>query len=309
MPRLKVRNLGYLLVATVCLLLYYNALVPSKNYDNNNSDELVDRWIEKKLDVVLERDKTKDNSTKVEKRRAASEAVKSPEEVAKKETQMKANSSNKKKEETENKKSTNKENVAKKETAAQPQQKKERNAAWMRRMQQVQSKRKAHLRKICETLKRPPKSMDELAAHPKQLRALIVNDRYKFIYSIVYKVGSTNWERVIVETLKVSRMYPIKSFTVTRRSVGCRDSLRTKHGRAGKLEDADDDIPFVLTRIGIQNRTLYGSTSMKKKGSDERLWAPYYSQVPKDVMKRFYEIYRPDFTLFGYEMPASFSGQ
>lgn len=273
----------------------------------------------------------------------------------------------------------------------------------MRRMQQVQSKRKAHLRKICETLKRPPKSMDELAAHPKQLRALIVNDRYKFIYSIVYKVGSTNWERVIVEDLEGfknvpnQKLYSHKALrwmpgfspdearerlvnytkfmfvrnplsrvlsaykdkfvehhnlvftkmakTIIRNyregphndsaidvtfpeflrylvnSTAARSNPHWKvifnqnlpcqlnYDIIGKLEDADDDIPFVLTRIGIQNRTLYGSTSMKKKGSDERLWAPYYSQVPKDVMKRFYEIYRPDFTLFGYEMPASFSGQ
>lgn len=37
MPRLRVRNICYMLVATVCLLLYYNALVPSKDYDQGKA--------------------------------------------------------------------------------------------------------------------------------------------------------------------------------------------------------------------------------------------------------------------------------
>lgn len=390
-----------MLVATVCLLLYYNALVPSKNYDND-SDELVQRWVEKKLDLLEERKKPGADQPIENKKPPESmkpNAVK-PNAVKKAQPEKIAGDSPRRKNETPPvKEPPAKGQIGKKkETAPQPQEKQESNSEWMKRMYKLQADRKAHLRKVCQQVKRPLKSMDELGANPKLLRALVVNDRYKFIYSIVYKVGSTNWERVIVEDLegfknvpnqklyshKALRWMPgfkpeeatqrLKNYTkfifvrnpLSRILSAYRDKFVDHHNPVftkiaktiiqrfrkaphndsaidvtfpefmaylinstrsnphwkvvfnqnfpcrlnydiiGKLEEADDDIPFVLTRIGIRNMTSYGSTPMKKKGSDEELWSRYYSQVPKEVMKRFYEIYKQDFTLFGYEMPTSF---
>ncbi|KAJ8022394.1 Carbohydrate sulfotransferase 14 [Holothuria leucospilota] len=424
MPRLRVRNICYMLVATVCLLLYYNALVPSKDYDQDQDAELVDKWIEKKLDTVVEKDRDKDGVHGKSENGAGKNPPKSkgaegqkeiawkakpnpPKDVEKKEAAKNSPKDSKAQKPPGNKNESKKVSEAKKGDTKKTGVVKPKDTskmskeAWMAEMAKKQKERKAHLRQVCDSkLKRPLKTMDDLGSNPKSLRPLIVNDKHKFIYSIVYKVGSTNWERVIVEDVGGFKNVPnqklyshkalhwmpgfspeeakerLKNYTkflfvrnpLSRILSAYKDKFVDHHngvftqmakniikmyrkgpvdGSAtdvtfpefmeylvnksdhrtnvhwkvifnqnfpceldydiiGKLEDADDDIPYVLERIGIRNMTKYGSTSMKKKGSDEKLWAEYYSQVPQDTMKKFYEIYKPDFILYGYDMPKSF---
>ena len=72
-----------------------------------------------------------------------------------------------------------------------------------------QEERKKRLKRVCESLyDRTPKDSTHLALHKSKLRPLIVNEKFHFIYSIVYKVGSTNWERVIVQDVEGHQNVP-----------------------------------------------------------------------------------------------------
>ena len=265
-------------------------------------------------------------------------------------------------------------------------------------MDQRNAERKANLKKVCEdSYNKKFKSWDKLASDPGRLRPLIVNDDHRFIYSIVYKVGSTNWERVIVEDLggfknvpnqklyshKALKWFPkfspsqakerLESYTkfmfvrdpLSRILSGYKDKFVDHHNAVfskmakfiikdyrtdsstspnitftefirylvakeghrsnvhwkpihvqnfpceieydiiGRLEDAHDDIPYVLKKVGIFNLTDYGKGPPRKTSYE--LIARYYSQLPKDLLHKLYEIYEPDFKLFGYEMPESFT--
>ncbi|XP_038060180.1 carbohydrate sulfotransferase 14-like isoform X2 [Patiria miniata] len=239
--------------------------------------------------------------------------------------------------------------------------------------------------------------VSSLAAKPGRLRPLIVNDEHQFIYSIVYKVGSTNWERLLVEDLggfknvPNQKLYSHKAlhwmprfnsteihqrlskyttFMFVRnplarilsayrdKFVNHHNSVFTEMGRSiiqkyrarsegslatdnvtltefirylidspahrtnphwkpifhqnlpceirydiiGKLEEASDDIPYVLKRLQIDHLVSYAQG--QKKTSEQKLLREYYSQVPNDLMRELYSIYQPDFVLFGYDIPV-----
>ncbi|KAJ8022393.1 Carbohydrate sulfotransferase 11 [Holothuria leucospilota] len=424
MTRLGVRNICYMLVATVCLLFYWKAFVPSKDYDQDQDAELVDKWIEKKLDTVIEKDQDKNGvhsegenggekdpptskGSEGQKEGAQKAKPSLTKDIAKKEvvknspkdsqTQKPPGNKDESKKVSEAKKGDTKKTGVVKPTDTSKMSKE----AWMAEMAKKQKERKTHLRQVCDTqLKRPLKTTDDLSSNPKSLDRLMVIDKHKFIYSVVYKVGSSNWHRVIVEdvegfeTTPYQKLYKhkalhwmpefsleeakerLKNYTkfifvrnplsrilsaykdkfVDHRNkvfnqmaeniikmyrkgpvndsvidvtfpefieylVNNSDHRTNPHWEVifdqnipceldydiiGKLEEADDDIPYVIEIIGIRNITKYGTTSLKKKGSDEKLWAEYYSQVPQDTVEKFYEIYKPDFILYGYDMPTSF---
>ncbi|XP_011676620.2 carbohydrate sulfotransferase 14 [Strongylocentrotus purpuratus] len=269
---------------------------------------------------------------------------------------------------------------------------------WWKLMETIQVERKFRLRKVCQSLyNRTAQDTTYLAYHKNQLRSLIVNDKFRFIYSIVYKVGSTNWERVIVQDLEGFLNVPnqklyshralqwmpkfkeeqVKEYLDTytkfmfvrnplsRILSGYRDKFvdhknsvfaslarriikQYRTGSAaeisspnvtftefisyliesaenrgnphwkpiyvqnmpceidfdiiGRLEDASDDIPYVLKKIGIWNETDYGK-GPARKNTDAELLERYYSQVPTKLLKELYSIYEPDFHMFGYDMP------
>ncbi|XP_072038175.1 carbohydrate sulfotransferase 14-like [Amphiura filiformis] len=269
---------------------------------------------------------------------------------------------------------------------------------WTAKMDRRNAERKALLKKVCEErYNKHFKSWEQLAADPSNLRPLIVNDDHHFIYSIVYKVGSTNWERVIVQDLggfknvpnqklyshqalkwmpKFSPSEALQKLELYTKFIFSRDPLsrilsgykdkfvdhhnavfskmaqfivknyRTDSNTSpnitftefvrylvdkaghrtnvhwkpihkqnfpceieydiiGRLEDAHEDIPYVLKRVGIYNLTDYGKGPPRKTSND--LIVKYYSQLPKDLLHTLYEIYEPDFTLFGYDMPETFT--
>nr|XP_054773164.1 carbohydrate sulfotransferase 14-like [Lytechinus pictus] len=269
---------------------------------------------------------------------------------------------------------------------------------WWKLMETVQAERKFRLRKVCQSLYNlSVQDPAYLASHKNQLRSLIVNEKFHFIYSIVYKVGSTNWERVIVQDLegylnvpnqklyshKALQWMPkfreeqvkvlLENYTkflfvrnpLSRILSGYRDKFvdhknsvftslarriikQHRSGSAaesssqnvtftefisylvesaenrgnphwkpiytqnfpcqidydliGQLEDASDDIPYVLKKIGIWNVTDYGK-GPPRKNTDEELMKRYYSEVPTKLLKELYNIYEPDFHMFGYAMP------
>lgn len=270
----------------------------------------------------------------------------------------------------------------------------------MAKMDQRNTERKALVRRVCEErYQKSFRSWDDLASEPSHLRPLIVNSDHKFIYSIVYKVGSTNWERVIVQDLSGFQNIPnqklyshnalkwmpkfnreetktyLESYTkfvfvrdpLSRILSGYKDkfvdhhnvvfskmarfiikSYRTDPGLntfpnvtftefirylvdkeghrsnvhwkpihnqnypceieydvIGRLEDAHEDIPYVLKRLGIYDLTDYGKGPPKKPNND--LIKQYYSQLPVDLLHKLYKLYEPDFLLFGYDMPESFT--
>ena len=261
-----------------------------------------------------------------------------------------------------------------------------------------QEDRKKRLKSVCQSLyNRTIKDTNYLALHKSKLRSLIVNERYHFIYNMVYKVGSSNWSWMIVHDLEgygdeakvrlyahevLQRRIPIydesqikdflKNYKIFifvrnplsrilsayldkfvrgrnefysnvakniiakyRKGVNTNDvgidvtftefinylvdaeELYDGHWRPiyienmpcevsfdviGKLEDANDDIPYTIKTIGLWNVTNYGKTPSGKAKASELLQT-YYSQLPPKLLQQFYKVYEPDFHMFGYDMP------
>ncbi|XP_071808243.1 carbohydrate sulfotransferase 11-like isoform X2 [Asterias amurensis] len=272
--------------------------------------------------------------------------------------------------------------------------------AWLERMDEKHKARKEAVHKACmEHFNISLKSERSLAANPSKLRPLIVNDDHHFIYSIVYKVGSSNWERVLVEDLGgfknvpnqklyshkalhwirrynstqiESRLNSYKIFIFVRnplarilsayrdKFVDHRNSVFTRMGQniimlyrdhnqvtsgnvtftefvkylvdspahrsnphwkpifnqnfpceinfdfIGKLEEASDDIPYVLKSLQIDHLVKY-KQGQPKKTPEKNLLAMYYSQLPQELLQKLCAIYKADFVIFGYDIPDSFS--
>ncbi|XP_072165590.1 carbohydrate sulfotransferase 14-like [Diadema setosum] len=269
---------------------------------------------------------------------------------------------------------------------------------WWKQMLARQEERKSRLRKVCHYLyNETVKDSSFLASHKNRLRPLIVNKKHRFIYSIVYKVGSTNWERVIVQDIEGFQNVPnqklfshkalqwmpkfeekeveyyLEQYTkfifvrnpLSRILSGYRDKFVDHHNAVfsklarqiirqyrsnmaddssgsnvtfsefisylidsgehrvnphwkpifaqnmpctidydviGKLEEASDDIPYVLKKTGLWNVTDYGK-GPPRRNTDKELVRQYYSEVNPKLLKELYKVYEPDFLMFGYEMP------
>ncbi|XP_071952124.1 carbohydrate sulfotransferase 11-like [Antedon mediterranea] len=270
---------------------------------------------------------------------------------------------------------------------------------WMSLMDEKMLVRKQLLTGICgNRYNRYRVKIKTLAEKPRQqLRALIVNDQNRFLYSIAYKVGSTNWERIIVEmagyknvpnqqlykhnALKwtgkltnkevIERLHNYTKFIFVRNpfsrilsaykdkfvdhhfpsfnSIGRTiikkyrksrfnvseidgtdvsfqefvDYLTDGHYTAnvhwtpihiqncpceidfdyiGKLEDANDDIKYVLMKIGIWGKAYYHK-AFTDPASEKLRIKTYYSSLTRESIAQLYRIYEPDFLLFGYNLP------
>lgn len=272
--------------------------------------------------------------------------------------------------------------------------------AWLERMDEKHKARKEAVHKACmDYFNISLKSASSLAGNPSRLRPLIVSDEHQFIYSIVYKVGSTNWERVLVEDLGgfknvpnqklyshkalhwiirynsteiENRLNSYKTFIFVRnplarilsayrdKFVDHHNSVFTRMGQniiqlyrdhnqvttgnvtftefvkylvdapshrsnphwkpifnqnfpceinfdiIGKLEEASDDIPYVLKSLHIDHLVKYAQ-GKSKKIPEKSLLASYYSQLSRDLLQKLCAIYKADFVIFGYDIPDSFS--
>ncbi|XP_022084316.1 carbohydrate sulfotransferase 14-like isoform X2 [Acanthaster planci] len=270
--------------------------------------------------------------------------------------------------------------------------------AWLKKMDEKHETRINALRRACsDHYNMSLESVTSLATQPGRLRPLIVNDEHQFIYSIVYKVGSTNWERLLVEDLGGYKNVPnqklyshkaihwmprfnstdiqqrLSKYTIFMfvrnplarilsayrdKFVNHHNSVFSKMGRSivenyreksdgspatgnvtltefvrylvdspahranphwkpifgqnlpcqirydivGKLEEAADDIPYVLRRLRIDQLVSYAQ-GQKKSTSEKDLLRKHFSQVPNDLLQKLCLIYRADFILFGYDIP------
>ena len=69
----------------------------------------------------------------------------------------------------------------------------------------------------------------------------------------------------------------------------------------GHLETIEEDAPFLLTELGIDDYVTFKS-SRRSRTSSELL--KYYSQIPASYIKRLRKIYFKDFEMFGYPFPG-----
>ena len=69
----------------------------------------------------------------------------------------------------------------------------------------------------------------------------------------------------------------------------------------GHLETIEEDAPFLLKELGIDNYVTFKS-SRRSQTSSELL--KYYSQIPAPYIKRLGAIYFKDFEMFGYPFPG-----
>ncbi|XP_033113931.1 carbohydrate sulfotransferase 11-like [Anneissia japonica] len=268
---------------------------------------------------------------------------------------------------------------------------------WMESMDKKMRYRKKRLTNVCANYyNRHLIRINKLAESPRRLRALVVNDQRRFLYSIAYKVGSTNWERVIVElagyknvpnqklyshkalkwmpkfTTKeiVERLdnytkflfvrnpfsrilsaykdkfvdHHFESFNKIGRTIIKNyrkskfneteidgtdvsfqefvDYLLDGHHKSnvhwtpihsqnypceidfnyiGKLEDSNDDIKYVLKKLGIWGHAYYRQGNIDPAHEKQRL-ATYYSSLDQQSFDELYRLYEPDFLIFGYRV-------
>ena len=69
----------------------------------------------------------------------------------------------------------------------------------------------------------------------------------------------------------------------------------------GHLETIDEDAPFLLKELGIDDYVTFKS-NRRSQTSSELL--KYYSQIPANYIKRLGTIYFKDFEMFGYPFPG-----
>lgn len=70
----------------------------------------------------------------------------------------------------------------------------------------------------------------------------------------------------------------------------------------GHLETIDEDTPFLLKELGVEDRVTFKSRRRSPQSSSDLL--KYYSQIPGPYIKRLGKIYFRDFQMFGYPFPG-----
>ena len=69
----------------------------------------------------------------------------------------------------------------------------------------------------------------------------------------------------------------------------------------GHLETIDEDVPFLLKGLGINDRVTFKSHRRSQTSSD---LLHYYSKIPAPFIKKLEKIYFNDFHMFGYPFPG-----
>jgi len=69
----------------------------------------------------------------------------------------------------------------------------------------------------------------------------------------------------------------------------------------GKFETFRDDYNYMFEQRGLLD--VVGKLEDDHEGYGERNLYQYYEGLPKDTIQALYEVYKPDFELFGYEVP------
>lgn len=70
----------------------------------------------------------------------------------------------------------------------------------------------------------------------------------------------------------------------------------------GKLETAEEDATYILQNTHVDHLIHFKQTQ-RNVSHDQATFDRYFSDVPRQDVKRLYEMYYPDFVLFGYELP------
>lgn len=69
----------------------------------------------------------------------------------------------------------------------------------------------------------------------------------------------------------------------------------------GHLETIEEDAPFLLKEMGIEDRVTFKSRRRSQTSSE---LLKYYSQIPAPYIKKLGQIYFKDFEMFGYPFPG-----
>ena len=70
----------------------------------------------------------------------------------------------------------------------------------------------------------------------------------------------------------------------------------------GKLETAEEDAKYILQNTHVDHLIHFKQTQ-RNVSHDQATFDRYFAQVPHQDIKKLYEMYDPDFALFGYELP------
>ncbi|XP_077983215.1 carbohydrate sulfotransferase 11-like [Glandiceps talaboti] len=75
----------------------------------------------------------------------------------------------------------------------------------------------------------------------------------------------------------------------------------------GKFENLDKEALYVLKRAGVNGNVSFPHSDVHSTNtSNADILHRYYSTIPENNMRRLYELYQPDFELFGYPFPEKF---
>ena len=76
-----------------------------------------------------------------------------------------------------------------------------------------------------------------------------------------------------------------------------------KYDVIGQLEDSADDIMFIAIKLNLTNLLPELTKANRKTRGEERPYRVehYMSQLEVDLKRKLYELYQPDFDLFGYD--------
>ncbi|XP_077979033.1 carbohydrate sulfotransferase 11-like [Glandiceps talaboti] len=75
----------------------------------------------------------------------------------------------------------------------------------------------------------------------------------------------------------------------------------------GKFENLQEDARYVLKRAGVDDIVSYPAFDTHvTNSSNTDLLRRYYSSISKENILKLYNIYKPDFTLFGYPFPGDY---
>ncbi|XP_072039008.1 carbohydrate sulfotransferase 11-like [Amphiura filiformis] len=70
----------------------------------------------------------------------------------------------------------------------------------------------------------------------------------------------------------------------------------------GKLETAEEDAKYILENTHVDHLIHFKQTQ-RNVSHDQATFDKYFAEVPRDDVKKLYQLYYPDFELFGYELP------
>ena len=70
------------------------------------------------------------------------------------------------------------------------------------------------------------------------------------------------------------------------------------------METLFTDVQHVLREIGVNEKLFPNNRKEQYKLNIQDMMKGYYSQLPKTMVLKLYEIYEDDFVAFGYKIPS-----